>query len=77
MNLYQFIQLDVAEQIEAYCEGVDVGTYSKDGLTYECKQINDFYIEYRIEDGRHYWDIKCHKNPNLIEPYLSNEPLNL
>ena len=64
------------EQIEAYWEGVHVGTMVKDGKEFECKQINDFYIEYRIE-GRHYRDMKCHKNPVLIELYLGTEPLNL
>ena len=77
LSLYNFIQLDEIEQIEAYWEGVFVGTYKKNGKEFECKQIEDFYVEYRIEDGRFYRDMKCHKNPNLIEPYLGTEPLNI
>ena len=46
------MQLDEMEQIEAYLEGVAVGSYTKDGKEFECKQIGDFYVEYRIEDGR-------------------------
>ena len=75
LSLYDFMQLDEMEQIEAYWKGILVGEYTKDGLTFECKQINDFYVEYRIEDGMHYRDMKCHKNTNLIEPFLGNEPL--
>ena len=77
MNLYEFIASDEMEQIEAYWKGIHVGSYTKDGKEFECKQIEDFYVEYRIEDGRFYRDMKCHKNPNLIEPYLGTEPLNI
>ena len=77
MTLYDFKSLDEMEQIEAYWEGVYVGTMFKDGKEFECKQINDFYVTYRIEDGRFYRDMHSHKNPVLIEPFLSNEPLNL
>ena len=77
LSLYDFIQLDEMEQIEAYWEGVLVGSYIKDGKEFECTQIEDFYVEYRIEDGRFYRDMKCHKNTNLIEPYLGTEPLNI
>ena len=77
MNLYEFIASDEMEQIEAYRKGIHVGSYTKDGKEFECRQINDFYVEYRIEDGRFFRDMKCHKNPNLIEPYLGTEPLNI
>lgn len=77
LSLYDFIQLDEMEQLEAYWEGVSVGSRPKDGKEFECKQIEDFYIEYRIEEGRFYCDMKCHKNTNLIEPYLGTEPLNI
>ena len=77
MNLYEFIASGEMEQIEAYRKGIHVGRYTKDGKEFECRQINDFYVEYRIEDGRFFRDMKCHKNPNLIEPYLGTEPLNI
>ena len=77
MTLYDFKSLDEMEQIEAYWDGVVVGTMFKDGKEFECKQIDDFYVVYRIEDGRFYRDMHCHKNTVLIEPFLSNEPLNL
>ena len=77
MTLYEFMQLDEMEQIEAYWEGVLVGSYTKDSKVFECKQIDDFYVEYRRVDGQFYKDMKCHKNPKLIEPYLGTEPLNL
>lgn len=48
LSLYDFIQLDEIEQIEAYWEGVPVGSYTKDGKEFECRQIEDFYVEYRI-----------------------------
>ena len=77
MTLYDFRASDEMEQIEAFWDGVLVGTCVKDEQPWECKQINDFYIEYRIEGGRFYRDMKCHKNTTLIEPYLGTESLHL
>ena len=76
MTLYDFIQLDEMEQIEAYWNGIEVGSFTKNGKIFECRQIEDFYVEYRIE-ARHYFEMKCHKNTNLIEPFLSDETLDL
>ena len=77
MSLYDFMQLDEMEQIEAYQNGFNVGSYTKNGKEFECRQIEDFYVECRIKEGRFYRDMKCHKNTNLIEPYLGTEPLNI
>ena len=45
--LYDFIQLDEMEQLEAYWEGVSVGSCTKDSKEFE--QTNrGFYVEYRI-----------------------------
>ena len=77
MTLYDFKSRDKMEQLEAYWEGVYVGKMFKDGKEFECKQIDDFYVEYIIEGDLSYGDMKCHKNTKLIEPYLGKEPLNL
>lgn len=76
MTLYEFRSLDEMEQIEAYWEGAPVGSCVVDAKEFECKQINDFYVEFEIIDQR-YRNMRCHKNTNLIERYLGNEPLNL
>ena len=77
MTLYDFRALDEAEQIEAFWDGILVGSATIDGYQYECRQVNDFYINFRIQSGRFYRDMHCHKNTVLIEPFLSNEPFNL
>lgn len=69
MTLYEFIQADEMEQIETFWDGVLVGTCIKDSFTWECRQVNDFYIEYRKDEiGRHHVEMKCHKKTVLIKP---------
>ncbi len=36
-----------------------------------CKQIDGFYVEYKMLDDR-YVDVRAFKNPDLLEPYLDN-----
>ena len=62
MTLYHFKSLNEMEQLEVYWEGVYVRTVFKDGKEFEYKQIDDFYVVYRIEDGKFYRDMQCHKN---------------
>jgi hypothetical protein len=70
MTLYQFNLADEMEQIEAFWDGTFVGEIQVDDYTIECRQINDFYVEYKKKNG-HYVDMRSHRNPKLIEPYLN------
>lgn len=43
----------------------------------ECRQIDFFYVEYKIKDHQ-YIDMRSFKNPDLLKPYLDNQsPLSL
>ena len=75
MNIAYFVTLSELEKIEAYWQGNLVGSYMKDGKEFECRQINDFYVECRIEDDLFYRDMKCHNNRILLKPFLNNQTL--
>jgi hypothetical protein len=70
MTLYQFLRSDEMEQIEAFWDGVLVGNRSEGAFVIECRQIDDFYVEYKILGG-HYIDMCAFKNTDLLQPYLS------
>jgi len=61
--------LDEMEQIEAFWNGVQVGERKKGEYTFECRQIDDFYVEYHVLGG-HYLSMRSFRNPDLLEPYL-------
>ena len=69
MTLYQFNSFDEMEQIEAFWYGVLVGERKDGEFTIECRQIDDFYVEYKIQD-KHYHDMRSFRNPDLLTPYL-------
>lgn len=70
MTLYQFNLLDEMEQIEAFWNGVLVGEVKEGELhTIECRQIDDFYVEYLKREGV-YVDMRSFKNPDLLQRYL-------
>lgn len=70
MSLHDFLNSEETEQIEAFWNGVFIGCRSNGGFAMECRQINDFYVEYKILGG-HYIDMHGFKNPDLLQPYLS------
>lgn len=69
MTLYEFLRSGEMEQLEAFWNGIPVGTRSNGGFVIECRQIDDFYVEYKILGG-HYIDMCGFKNPELLHPYL-------
>lgn len=69
MTLNEFLRFDEMEQIEAFWNGVEIGRRSEGAFVIECRQIEDFYVEYKILGG-HYIDICGFKNPDLLQPYL-------
>jgi len=70
MSLYEFLVSGEMEQIEAFWTGVFVGQRSDGQFVMECRQIDDFYVEYKILGG-HYIDMCAFRNPELLQPYLS------
>ena len=70
MSLYEFLRSGEIEQIEAFWTGVFIGQRSDGQFVIECRQIDDFYVEYKILRG-HYIDLCAFKNPDLLQPYLS------
>lgn len=69
MTLYEFLKSDELDQIEAFWEGIFIGRRSDGAFVTECRQIGDFYVEYKILGG-HYIDMCGFKNPDLLGPYL-------
>ena len=57
------------EQIEAFWDGVYIGERSDGEYKIECRQINDFYVEYKILGG-HLIDMHSFKEPGLLQPYF-------
>jgi len=69
MTLYQFNIADEMEQIETFWNGVLIGKRNDGEFIIECRQIDDFYVEYKITD-HHYIDMRSFKNPDMLKLYL-------
>ena len=69
MTLYEFLRSGEMEQIEAFWAGIFIGQRSDGAFAVECRQIDDFYVEYKILGG-HYIDMCAFKNTDLLQPYL-------
>jgi hypothetical protein len=76
MTLYQFNLSDEMEQIEAFWDGVLIGERKEHDYTIECRQINDFYVEYKKKDGM-YVDMRSYKNPDLLDLFLDQMKIDL
>ncbi len=70
MTLHNFNRLNETEQIEAFWNGIFVGERGDGALRIICHQVNDFYVEYKILGG-HYINMRTFKNPDRLQPYLS------
>lgn len=68
MTLQEFKQLDHIAQIEAFWHARIVGKYHKDPYSFECRQVDDFYVEYKT-DGNKILEMRCHHEINLLNPY--------
>ena len=69
MSLYVFNTADEMEQIEAFWNGVLVGKRNDGEFEIECRQVEAFYVEYKISYGQ-YIDMRSFTNPDLLQPYL-------
>lgn len=71
MTLYQFSILEETRQLEVFENGVYVGRITKNGFDYECRQIEYFYVEYRIDPNTcSHLSLRTFKSPDLLQPYL-------
>ena len=76
MTLNEFCLLSKMEQVEAFWEVPVVGVRQEGKFLIECRQIDSFYVEYKIQEGYH-TDMRSFKNPDLLSPYLDQIEINL
>jgi hypothetical protein len=76
MTLHEFSLLDKMEQVEAFWDAPLVGVRSGDQFLIECRQIDSFYVEYKIQEGYH-TDMRSFKNPDFLSPYLEQIEINI
>ena len=76
MTIHHFSTLDEMEQLEAFWEGSFIGERQDGEYRLVCKQIDDFYVDYLML-GEVYKNMRIFKNPDLLQPYLDQMPLNL
>lgn len=71
MDLYRFTLLDERDQQRIFRKGVLVGRLSRNGYDYECRQVDYFYVECRMEpftDG--FISLRTFTNPDGLQRYL-------
>ena len=71
MTLSQFAQLDKAQQIKHFWQGMLVGQRLEGQSLIQCRQIDGFYVEYKILE-KHPHNLRCFQNPDFLHPYLNN-----
>lgn len=78
MTLSQFNRLSEMEQIELFWEAVHIGEKKEGRYVLICRQIEDFYVEYKIDPNNEmYVDLRVFRDTTLIEPYLEQIPLDM
>lgn len=76
MNLYQFTLLDEEKQQKVFRQGVLVGRLSRNGYDYECRQVDYFYVECRMEPHTyHPLSLRTFTNPDGLQRYLESMDL--
>jgi hypothetical protein len=76
MDLYRFTLLDEREQQRIFRKGVLVGRLTRNGYDYECRQVDYFYVEYRMEPQQdHYISLRTFTNPDGLQRYLEGMDL--
>lgn len=77
MTLSEYARLDKIQQIKRFWSGSLVGQRFEGQSLIECRQIDGFYVEYKILE-KDPLNIRCFQNPDKLQPYLSSidiEPL--
>ena len=71
MTLAEYARLDKTQQVRQFWQGMLIGQRLEGQSLVECRQIDGFYVEYKIlEKGAR--NLKCFQNPDLLQPYLSS-----
>jgi hypothetical protein len=70
MTLLEFSKLDELEQIEHFWDGALIGERRDGDFVIQCRQIDGFYVEYKIMGG-YYLDMWIFTNPDHLAPYLN------
>ncbi|NTS42196.1 hypothetical protein HRG84_14935 [Flavisolibacter sp. BT320] len=69
MTLKEFALLKKQAQVSLFWQGTLIGQRFEGQSLVECRQIDGFYVEYRIlEKGTH--NLRCFQNPDFLHPYL-------
>lgn len=71
MTLSEYARLDKKQQIKQFWEGVLVGQRLEGQSLIECRQIDGFYVEYKILE-KHALNLRCFQNPDMLQPYLNS-----
>lgn len=71
MTLTEFARLEKAQQIKRFWQGVLIGQRLEGQSLIECRQIDGFYVEYKILE-KHALNLRCFQNPDMLQPYLSS-----
>jgi hypothetical protein len=70
MTLLEFSKLDELDQIEHFWDGTLIGERRDGDFVIQCRQIDGFYVEYKIMGG-YYLDMWIFTNPDYLAPYLN------
>ncbi len=77
MTLAEFNRLDKSQQVKQFWLGMLIGQRLEGQSLIQCRQIDGFYVEYKIlEKGAR--NLRCFQNPDFLQPYLNSiniEPL--
>lgn len=71
MTLREYHRLDKPQKIKRFWSGVLVGQRLEGQSLIECRQVDGFYVEYKIleKHSRNMWSFQ---NPDMLQPYLSD-----
>ena len=71
MTLNEYIGLDKPQQVKRFWNGQFVGKRFEGQSLVECRQIDGFYVEYKIFE-KETIDLRCFQNPDMLYPYLGD-----
>ena len=70
MTITEYTRLDKMQQIKRFWCGAFVGQRLEGQSWIQCRQIDGFYVEYKILE-KHARNMRCFQNPDLLQPYLN------
>jgi len=70
MTLFNYARLDKAQQVKRFWNGVLIGQRFEGQSLVECRQIDGFYVEYKILE-KHQQNLRYFEDPDQLQPYLA------